>query len=113
MVTQANKHRRRVTFAVGDLVWLKTSYLQLPSTSARKLAPRWVGPFPILERIGEVSYKLQLPDHWKGHPTFHVLLLKLHYGPAHPNQAPVFTVDDESEYEVEKILEHRFARNKL
>ena len=46
-----------------------------------------------------MSYKLQLPDHWKVHPTFHVSLLKLHHGPAHPYQAPVFTVDDESEYE--------------
>ena len=93
MVAQANKHRRRAEFAVGDLVWLKSDNLQLPSTSTRKLAPRWVGPHPILERIGAVSYKLQLPEHWKVHPIFHISLLKLHHGPALPNQAPVFTVD--------------------
>ena len=93
MVAQANKHRRPAEFAVGVLVWLKSDNLQLPSTSTRKLAPRWVGPHPILERIGAVSYKLQLPEHWKVHPNFHISLLKLHHGPALPNQAPVFTVD--------------------
>ena len=91
MITQANKHRRPDYFAVGDLVWLKSNNLQLPSTSARKLAPRWVGPFPIVERIGAVSYRLQLPAHWKVHPTFHISLLKLHHGPTLPNQAPVFS----------------------
>ena len=105
MITQANKHRRPADFAVGDLVWLKSNNLQLPSTSARKLAPRWVGPFPIVERIGAVSYRLQLPAHWKVHPTFHISLLKLHHGPTRPNQAPVFVVDGQSsEYEVERIL---------
>jgi hypothetical protein len=114
MVEQANRKRRTATFAVGDMVWLKTDHLQLPSTSTRKLAPRWVGPFTILQRIGEVSYKLQLPEHWKMHPTFHVSLLKLHHGPARPNQAPVFTVDEGEEFEVEKILQHRIgARDRL
>ena len=105
MITQANKHRRPADFAVGDLVWLKSNNLQLPSTSARKLAPRWVGPCPIIERIGAVSYRLQLPMHWKVHPTFHISLLKLHHGPRRPNQAQVFVVDGQtSEYEVERIL---------
>nr|GEX80546.1 putative reverse transcriptase domain-containing protein [Tanacetum cinerariifolium] len=42
-----------------------------------KLAPRYVGPFEILERIGHVAYRLRLPEELSGvHDTFHVLNLK-------------------------------------
>ena len=110
MVVEANKHRRPVSFAVGDLVWLKTDHLQIPSTSARKLAPCWVGPFPILQRITDVTYRLQLPEHWRIHPSFHVSVLKLHHGPAKPQQQPVFTVSgQDSKYEIERIIAHRLG----
>ncbi|KAD4180337.1 hypothetical protein E3N88_28928 [Mikania micrantha] len=42
-----------------------------------KLAPRYVGPFKILERIGKVAYKLELPPKLSNvHPTFHVSNLR-------------------------------------
>ncbi|KAD7116859.1 hypothetical protein E3N88_04127 [Mikania micrantha] len=42
-----------------------------------KLAPRYVGPFKILERIGKVAYKLELPPELSNvHPTFHVSNLR-------------------------------------
>ncbi|GKB66718.1 hypothetical protein Tco_0928130, partial [Tanacetum coccineum] len=42
-----------------------------------KLAPRYVGPFEILERIGLVAYRLRLPEELSGvHDTFHVSNLK-------------------------------------
>ncbi|GKF67105.1 hypothetical protein Tco_0193622, partial [Tanacetum coccineum] len=42
-----------------------------------KLAPRYVGPFEILERVGPVAYRLRLPEELSGvHDTFHVPNLK-------------------------------------
>ena len=43
----------------------------------RKLAPRYIGPFPILEKCGNVAYKLELPPSLAGvHDIFHVSQLK-------------------------------------
>ena len=42
-----------------------------------KLAPRYVGPFVIIERIGDVAYRLDLPSYLSDvHDVFHVLMLK-------------------------------------
>ena len=38
-----------------------------------KLAPRYIGPYPIIQRIGKLAYKLKLPEELAGvHPVFHV-----------------------------------------
>ena len=65
------KHRD-VDFAVGDKVWISTKYLPYKS-SCSKLSPRFLGPFPILKRIGAVAYCVQLP--YTCHNVFHVSLL--------------------------------------
>ncbi|KAI3754912.1 hypothetical protein L1987_54704 [Smallanthus sonchifolius] len=75
----ANKRRKPLEFQVGDLVLLKVSPWKSVIRFGKKgkLAPRYVGPFKILERIGKVAYKLDLPPSLGNvHPTFHVSNLK-------------------------------------
>nr|GEY48533.1 putative reverse transcriptase domain-containing protein [Tanacetum cinerariifolium] len=66
-------------FEVGDRVWLKVTHLKgvVCFGKTGMLAPRYVGPFEILERIGVVAYWLRLPDELNSvHDTFHVSNLK-------------------------------------
>ncbi|CAH9095864.1 unnamed protein product [Cuscuta epithymum] len=84
MVQKANKHRREVVFQEGDLVLLKLQSFRQNSVAHRqsfKLAKRYFGPFRVLERVGHVSYKLDLPPGARIHPVFHVSLLKTFKGP--------------------------------
>ncbi|KAI3815735.1 hypothetical protein L1987_15415 [Smallanthus sonchifolius] len=75
----ADKRRKPLEFQVGDLVLLKVSPWKgvIRFGKKGKLAHRYVGPFKILERIGKVAYKLELPPSLGNvHPTFHVSNLK-------------------------------------
>jgi hypothetical protein len=52
-------------------------FILVKSGCYRKLAPRYIGPFPILEKCGFVAYKLDLPPSLPGvHNIFHVSQLK-------------------------------------
>jgi hypothetical protein len=94
-------------FKEGDLVLLESTNLNLPHP-IKKLAPKHLGPFKIIGTQGAYSYELHLPNHWKVYLVFHASLLS-HYKEtdAHrPNYTdpPPTVVDDEEEYEVEKLL---------
>ncbi|GJR91983.1 hypothetical protein Tco_0215994 [Tanacetum coccineum] len=75
----ADNRRKPLEFEVGDRVMLKVSPWKgvIRFGKKGKLAPRYVGPFEILERIGPVAYRLRLPEELSGvHDTFHVSNLK-------------------------------------
>ena len=82
--SQSNVHHRSVSFPVGDMVLLYSKNLKLKKQekSARKLMPKWIGPFTVSKLVGTVAVKLDLPHPWTIHPVFHVSLIK----PYHANR---------------------------
>ena len=102
----ANLRRKHKEFGVGDHVYLrfkpKKSSLKLGSYT--KLAPRFFGPFQILEKIGHVAYKLALPVHLNIHNVFHVSLLKRYiHDSAHTIYWKVVQVESKGEFQVEPL----------
>ncbi|GJZ37191.1 putative reverse transcriptase domain-containing protein [Tanacetum coccineum] len=75
----ADKRRKPLDFSVGDYVLLKVSPWKgvVRFGKKGKLTPRFVGPFEIIEKVGTVAYRLDLPEELNGvHDTFHVSNLK-------------------------------------
>ncbi|GKB11836.1 putative reverse transcriptase domain-containing protein, partial [Tanacetum coccineum] len=75
----ADKRRKPLEFSVGDYVFLKVSPWKgvVRFRKKEKLAPRFVGPFEIVKKVGLVAYRLRLPEELNGvHDTFHVSNLK-------------------------------------
>jgi hypothetical protein len=114
-------HRRReLSFEVGDFVYLKVSPMRgLRHFKVRgKLTLRFIGPFKILEKRGEVAYQLELSSQLSDvHDVFHVSQLKK-YLRVPKEQLPMEDLDAKEdlsyqEYPV-KILEtsERVMRNK-
>ena len=65
------QHQDLQPFSPGTLVLLDGKGLETQSPS-RKLDNKHHGPFKIIERIGEVSYRIELPPSWKIHDVFHI-----------------------------------------
>ncbi|KAJ9548661.1 hypothetical protein OSB04_021204 [Centaurea solstitialis] len=70
--TRVNKHRRKVVFNEGDLVWIHLRKDRFPQGRYGKLHPRADGPFRVLKKIGDNAYKIDLPGHYNVSATFNV-----------------------------------------
>lgn len=72
-----NQHHRPLSFNIGDLVFVKISDAKVQKNGS--LAPKYEGPFSIIDRIGDTAYKLDIP-HRKSNQTayYHVSKLKKH-----------------------------------
>ena len=83
---QADKRRRHLAFEKGQYVLLKFDKSRLKQSSNQassfpKLSNRYFGPFKVIDKVNEVTYRLELPNHWRIHNAFHVSLLKPYVGP--------------------------------
>uniref|UniRef100_A0A2N9IYS4 Integrase catalytic domain-containing protein n=1 Tax=Fagus sylvatica TaxID=28930 RepID=A0A2N9IYS4_FAGSY len=82
MKLQTDKHRQEREFQVRDWVYLRLQPFKQRSMHQKmgKLAPKFYGPYQVIQRIGAVAYKLDLPADAKIHPVFHVSCLKMKLG---------------------------------
>ena len=75
----ADLKRRDIEFAVGEFVFLKISPMKgvMRFGKKGKLSPRYIGLFEILDRVGQVAYRLALPPALaETHNVFHISMLR-------------------------------------
>ncbi|KAL2126371.1 hypothetical protein VTI74DRAFT_1096 [Chaetomium olivicolor] len=105
-----DKKRTPMAFKPKDWVLLSTKYLRQKRPS-KKLADKYLGPFQILEAVGDrkMAYRLDLPPRYRIHNTFPISLLEPFKGSPQEAQALYERVEvepEEQHYEVEAILDH-------
>ncbi len=109
---KADHHRSRPPiYVVGQKVWLSTKNIPLRSV-CNKLAPKFIGPFPVTKIISPVTVRLKLPPAYRRiHPAFHVSKIKPVFrsplNPPTPVPPPPRLVDGEPTYSVNRILDSR------
>src|SRR5262249_23514745 len=99
----ADFKRKDIHFMMGDHVFLKVSPMKgvIHFGKKGKLAPRYIGPFEVLNRVGNVSYQLTLPSSQSHvHPVFRVSLLRKYVShPSHILQPQVIEMIEDLLYE--------------
>ena len=110
MAKQYNKHHIDKSYRIGDEVYLRAKNIKTVRPNV-KLDHRQLGPFTIIDAVGNQSYKLRLPPLYQRlHPTFHVSLLEPHHGrEGEVRNPPEIPIDGEEtpEWQVEKIAADR------
>ena len=107
-----NQKHQPKSFKVGDRVLLSARNLRL-AVPKKKLAPRFLGPFRVLDAVGSQAYRLSLPSRMKIHNVFHVSLLEPWHG--HDIAEPAESMplaDEDGEWEVQEILGSKVVNGK-
>jgi len=113
MIQAHEGKRREVSYQPGALVMLSTENLRRREPGARKLKPRYMGPFEVLKMVGPVAVKLNLPTDWSCvYSVFHVSLVKPYHSRSGQKKScvgppPLQWLDGEPLYEVETLLDRR------
>jgi hypothetical protein len=115
LIKYANQHRRDLEFEIGDKVLVNAYHINNPvdkERPTRKLTPKYLGPYEVIEKISQVAYKLKLPSNIKVHPVIHISALKPYQEDSEftrPIPPDLEVIDNEPEYEVEQILDKKMS----
>ncbi|XP_071921770.1 uncharacterized protein [Coffea arabica] len=95
--------RKDLEFEIGDKVFLKITPLKasLMAGKGKKLQLKFVGPYKVIQRIGNMAYKLELSlSLSRIHDVLHVSMLKKHYpDPFHVLRSEEVEIDENLSYE--------------
>ncbi|XP_062103911.1 uncharacterized protein LOC133815035 [Humulus lupulus] len=113
--------RRYVECVVGDYVFLRVSLMKGVKRFGKKvkLCPRYVGPFEILDRVGQVAYRLAMhPNLSQIHNVFHLSMLgKYVSDPSHILSYETMNLQENMSYEEEQVQildkKENVLRNKI
>jgi hypothetical protein len=108
----ADESRREVTYNLEDKVLLSTKNIVLKKGSSRKLLPRFIGPFSIIEQINNVAFKIDLPAGLRMHNVFHISLFRPYIEGKSPRSPPIpEVIKGEFEFIVQKIMKFKVVED--
>jgi hypothetical protein len=101
-------------YEIGQLVYVDAENINT-TRPTRKLAERFLGPFPIAGRAGPQSFQISFPKHLRGiHPVFHVSQLEPAYPNTIPNRIqeppPPDIIDGQTEHEIAAVLDSKYDK---
>ncbi|KAG8391561.1 hypothetical protein BUALT_Bualt01G0200400 [Buddleja alternifolia] len=115
----ADPKRRHLEFNTGDKVLIKLIPQQFKAFRGmhKGLVRKYEGPYPVVAKVGKVSYRLDLPSTLRIHPVFHVSMLRPYQedeedpsrGESH-RAPPVVTKSFDKE--IEEVLSHKVVRRR-
>ncbi|XP_022852065.1 uncharacterized protein LOC111373722, partial [Olea europaea var. sylvestris] len=112
----ADRRRKDLSFNVGDKVFLKVAPMKgvLRFGKKGKLQPRFIGPFEILQKVGNAAYRIALPPDLSAiHNVFHVSMLRQYVSdPSHVVNYQPLDIKSNMTYEEKpvSILDRRIQR---
>ncbi|KAL1224617.1 putative mitochondrial protein [Cardamine amara subsp. amara] len=109
----ADQHRTERSFDIGDYVFVKLQPYRQQSVvmrSNQKLSPKYFGPYKIIDKCGEVAYKLELPSGSAIHPVFHVSQLKVLVGDVHTTTQLPSVLLDVLQKEPERVIQRKMVQ---
>ncbi|GBG72349.1 hypothetical protein CBR_g11926 [Chara braunii] len=112
MIETENKHRRPSSFQVGDRVYVKSSELGQEQGISRKLMPQYIGPWEVLDVVGEdldgPSYVIRIPGHLRTYPVFHASkLAPFRETDQFPSRRSMLPPTMDGEVDINDIVDHR------
>ena len=112
----ADRKRQDLSFAIGDRVWLESYNLSTDAPS-KKLAAKRLGPYTILEQVGNSSYRLDILVTWRVHNVFHAGLLSRTKDDTIPGRnpapQPMIRIQDQELWVIDCFVNSRWFRGKF